>query len=31
MGKIEVVDVESSAQLKQFITFPNLLYGGDPN
>jgi GNAT superfamily N-acetyltransferase len=31
MAKIDVVEVESAAQLKQFITFPNLLYYDDPN
>jgi len=31
MSKIDVVEVESSAQLKAFITYPNKLYADDPN
>lgn len=31
MSEIEVIDVESRAQLKKFITFPNYLYRDDPN
>ena len=31
MGKVEVVEVESKGQLKQFITYPNKLYAGDEN
>jgi GNAT superfamily N-acetyltransferase len=31
MGAIEIVEVESTSQLKQFITLPNRLYGHDPN
>lgn len=31
MANIEVVEVESSAQLKTFITLPNRLYKDDPN
>ena len=31
MSEIRVVEVESSAQLKQFIEYPNRLYAGDPN
>lgn len=31
MGAIEIVEVESTSQLKQFITLPNRLYGDDPN
>ncbi|RKX26028.1 MAG: N-acetyltransferase, partial [Candidatus Zixiibacteriota bacterium] len=31
MAKIEVVEVESALQLKQFITYPNRLYKDDPN
>ena len=31
MSKIDVVEVESSAQLKRFITYPNKLYRGDKN
>lgn len=31
MGKIEVVPVESTAQLNQFIKYPNKLYADDPN
>jgi GNAT superfamily N-acetyltransferase len=31
MSEIRVVEVESSAQLKKFIEYPNRLYAGDPN
>jgi len=31
MSKIEVVEVTSSAQLRDFIDYPNRLYKGDPN
>lgn len=31
MSEIRVVEVESSAQLRQFIKYPNRLYAGDPN
>jgi GNAT superfamily N-acetyltransferase len=31
MAKIDVVEVESKAQLKAFITYPNKLYRDDPN
>jgi len=31
MANIDVVEVESSAQLKAFITYPNELYRDDPN
>jgi len=31
MAKIDVVEVESAAQLKAFITYPNRLYRDDPN
>jgi len=31
MAKIEVVEVTSSAQLRDFIDYPNRLYKGDPN
>lgn len=31
MAKVDVVEVESSAQLKAFITYPNKLYADDPN
>lgn len=31
MSKIEVVEVESSSQLRQFILYPNELYKGDKN
>jgi GNAT superfamily N-acetyltransferase len=31
MGAIEIVEVESTSQLKKFITLPNKLYGDDPN
>ncbi|MEA2030074.1 MAG: N-acetyltransferase [candidate division Zixibacteria bacterium] len=31
MPKIEIVEVESTSQLKQFITYPNRLYKDDPN
>ncbi|MCP4684724.1 MAG: N-acetyltransferase [bacterium] len=31
MAKIDVVEVESAAQLKAFITYPNKLYRDDPN
>ena len=31
MAAVEVVEVESTAQLKQFIAYPNKLYAGDPN
>jgi len=31
MAKIEVVEVESSSQLKKFITYPNYLYRNDKN
>lgn len=31
MAQIEVVEVESSSQLKKFIEYPNHLYEGDPN
>ena len=31
MARIEVVEVESSSQLRKFITYPNKLYRGDPN
>ncbi len=31
MAKIDVVEVESSAQLKAFISYPNKLYRDDPN
>jgi GNAT superfamily N-acetyltransferase len=31
MSEIRVVEVESSAQLRQFIEYPNRLYAGDPN
>ncbi len=31
MANIEVVEVESPAQLKKFINYPNQLYKGDPN
>ncbi len=31
MARIEVVEVESSSQLRKFITYPNRLYRGDPN
>ena len=31
MSAVDVVEVESRAQLKKFITFPNYLYRDDPN
>ncbi|MEW5796012.1 MAG: N-acetyltransferase [Candidatus Zixiibacteriota bacterium] len=31
MAEVRVVEVETSAQLKQFILYPNKLYAGDPN
>lgn len=31
MANIEIVDVESSAQLKEFIRYPNILYKADAN
>jgi GNAT superfamily N-acetyltransferase len=31
MAHVEVVEVESSSQLKKFITYPNVLYRGDRN
>lgn len=31
MGKLDVVEVEDSAQLRRFIDFPNHLYKDDPN
>lgn len=31
MAAVEVIEVESRAQLKEFIKFPNRLYSGDPN
>lgn len=31
MANVEVVEVESSSQLKKFILYPNKLYKGDPN
>jgi GNAT superfamily N-acetyltransferase len=31
MSEINVVEVESSGQLRQFIEYPNRLYAGDPN
>jgi len=31
MARIEVVEVESSSQLRKFISYPNKLYQGDPN
>jgi GNAT superfamily N-acetyltransferase len=31
MAEVNVVEVESSAQLKEFILYPNRLYAGDPN
>ncbi len=31
MVKVEVVEVESSSQLRKFIKYPNILYRGDPN
>ncbi|UCG61461.1 MAG: N-acetyltransferase [Candidatus Zixiibacteriota bacterium] len=31
MATIEVVEVESSSQLRKFINYPNVLYGDDPN
>ncbi|MFQ6008626.1 MAG: N-acetyltransferase, partial [Candidatus Zixiibacteriota bacterium] len=30
MANIDIVEVESTAQLKKFITYPNQLYHGDP-
>jgi hypothetical protein len=31
MSEVNVVEVESSKQLKEFILYPNRLYAGDPN
>ena len=31
MAQIEVVEVESSSQLRKFIKYPNVLYRGEPN
>lgn len=31
MSEVNVVEVESSRQLKEFILYPNRLYAGDPN
>jgi GNAT superfamily N-acetyltransferase len=31
MSEVQVVEVESSAQLREFIKFPNRLYADDPN
>lgn len=31
MSEVKVVEVETPAQLKQFILYPNKLYAGDPN
>ncbi len=31
MKKVEVIPVESTSQLKQFIDYPNILYKDDPN
>jgi len=31
MSEVRVVEVESAAQLRQFIAYPNRLYAGDPN
>jgi len=31
MSAIEVVEVESTSQLRRFIDYPNVLYKGDPN
>jgi GNAT superfamily N-acetyltransferase len=31
MARIEVVEVESSSQLRKFINYPNILYRDDPN
>jgi GNAT superfamily N-acetyltransferase len=31
MSEINIVEVESSGQLRQFIEYPNRLYAGDPN
>ena len=31
MAQIEVVEVESSSQLRKFIKYPNVLYSGEPN
>ncbi|HOP07716.1 MAG TPA: N-acetyltransferase [candidate division Zixibacteria bacterium] len=31
MGKIDIVEVESSSDLNRFIDYPNQLYAGDPN
>jgi len=31
MSEVKVVEVESAAQLRQFIAYPNRLYAGDPN
>jgi GNAT superfamily N-acetyltransferase len=31
MAEVNVVEVESSARLKEFILYPNRLYAGDPN
>ncbi len=31
MATVEIIEVESPAQLKKFIAFPNELYKGDPN
>ena len=31
MAQIEVVEVESSSQLRKFIKYPNVHYSGEPN